>query len=323
MSVPVWIPRTEAELQQALHQRLIQEGHASDIKEQLDTGPKASKSLAVDLASFAIDGGCIYVGIKQHAKTATGPLSLAPIALQGQADRVSQVARSTLIDEPLDVRCQESPCEQRPGYGYLVIIIPPSPAAPHMVDHQYRGRGDATNVILSDAEVRRVHERQHATRVSIEGLLRAELQRDPTPAEKRRNAHLFLLAHPATARPDQLLRAIQRAQRPPAAWLILQPQIKECAQLTAPIVAAAGDGLMATPPVGPVQAMAWWAGRPGQGEHQELVRFGHAERDHGAVVGRRGPRLADFPPHHRWAPLGCRSPAGAGWRGRRGPPGRG
>ncbi len=109
MSVPTWIPRTEAALQEAMNDGLLQEGHALDIKRQLDTGPKAAKSLAVDLAAFAGDGGCIYVGIEQYAKTATGPLSLAPISLQGQAERVSQVARCGLIDEPLDLRCNAIP----------------------------------------------------------------------------------------------------------------------------------------------------------------------------------------------------------------------
>lgn len=219
MSVPAWLPHTEAELQAALDHGLLQEGHSLDLKERLDTGPKAAKSLAIDLAAFAVDGGCLYVGVRQHEKTATGPLSLAPIDLRGQADRVGQVARGGLIDEPLDVRCREIPCERGGGDGYLVIIIPPSPAAPHMVDGRYRGRGDAVNIVLSDAEVRRIHERQHATMVGAEALLRAELGRDPTPAAQRQNAHLFLLAHPATARPDQLVEAIQRAQRPPRAWL--------------------------------------------------------------------------------------------------------
>lgn len=219
MSVPAWLPRTEAELQSAIDEGLLQEGHSLDIKERLDTGPKASRSLAIDLASFAVDGGCIYVGVKQHEKTAVGRVTLAPFELQGQADRVSQVARSGLIDEPLDVRCQEIPCEQQPGYGYLVIIIPPSPAAPHMVDKQYRGRGDAMNTILSDAEVRRIHDRQRATRSSVEALLLTEMQRDPTPVEQRQNAHLFLLAHPVTAQPDQLFRAMQEHQLPPRNWL--------------------------------------------------------------------------------------------------------
>lgn len=219
MSVPTWLPRTEAELQSAIDEGRLQEGHALDIKERLDTGPKASKSLAIDLAAFAVDGGCIYVGVKQHGKTITSPLSLAPIDLRGQADRVNQVARSSLIDEPLDVHCQEITSDQEPEHGYLVILVPPSPAAPHMVDGQYRGRGDLTNITLSDAEVRRIHNQQHAARVSTEALLHVEIQRDPTPDEKRKNAHLFLLAHPLTARADQVFQAMQRLQRHPRTWL--------------------------------------------------------------------------------------------------------
>lgn len=219
MRVPARIPRTEADLQKAIDEGLLQEGHSLDIKVELATGPKASKSLAIDLAAFAVDGGCIYVGVQQHEKTLSSPLSLAPIDLRGQADRVNQVARSGLIDEPLDVHCQEITAGQEPEHGYLVIIVPPSPAAPHMVDGQYRGRGDVTNSILSDADVRRIHDRQHAERVTTEALLLAEIQRDPTPDEKRKNAHLFLLAHPVTAQADQVFQAMQRLQRHPRTWL--------------------------------------------------------------------------------------------------------
>jgi hypothetical protein len=219
MSVPTWIPRTEADLQSAIDEGLLQESHSLDIKGQLDTGPKASKSLAIDLAAFAVDGGCIYIGIGQHEKTLSSPLSLVPIDLRGQTDRVNQVARSSLIDEPLDVYCHEIASRQESGHGYLVIVVPPSPAAPHMVDGRYRGRGGVTNSILSDAEVRRIHDRQHAARVSSEAMLNAEIRRDPTPEDKRKQAHLFLLAHPVTARVDQVFQAMQRLQRHPRTWL--------------------------------------------------------------------------------------------------------
>lgn len=219
MSVPTWTPRTEADLQSAIDEGLLQESHSLDIKERLDTGPKASKSLAIDLAAFAVDGGCIYVGVQQHEKTLSSQLSLAPMDLRGQADRVNQVARSGLIDEPLDVHCHEIAGGQDPEHGYLVIVVPPSHAAPHMVEGRYRGRGHVTNTILSDAEVRRIHGRQHAARVSTEALLHAEIQRDPTPDEKRKNAHLFLLALPMTARADQVFQAMQRLQRHPRTWL--------------------------------------------------------------------------------------------------------
>ena len=44
------------------------------------------------------------------------------------------------------------------GCGYLGVIVPASPDAPRMVEGVYRGRGDTTNIRLSDAEVRRIRD---------------------------------------------------------------------------------------------------------------------------------------------------------------------
>jgi hypothetical protein len=72
---------------------------------------------------------------------------------------VEQVAL-TRLDPPLVVRNHEIPASGRPGEGYLVVAIPPSPTAPHMVDHEYWARGDKTKYRLSDPEVLRLHERR-------------------------------------------------------------------------------------------------------------------------------------------------------------------
>jgi hypothetical protein len=66
------------------------------------------------------------------------------------ADRVDQVARDK-VQPPLVVRSQE--VSDRPGWGCLLVHVPPSAQAPHMVDYVYYGRGDRANVRLGDEQV--------------------------------------------------------------------------------------------------------------------------------------------------------------------------
>jgi hypothetical protein len=200
-----WLPKNEAELRSALASGALSEGHFFDAKQELGSGPKGSRRLAADLASFAVDGGLIAVGVAEDKES--GNLELRPLALDGLAERVDQVARS-VVDPPLHVGCADLPADVGAGLGYLLITVPASPLAPHMVDGKYRGRGDTTNLILTDAEVRRLHERAMLTRERAVRLLGEEVARDPSPPVDHTQAHLFVIAQPVSADPELLLRAI-------------------------------------------------------------------------------------------------------------------
>jgi hypothetical protein len=63
------------------------------------------------------------------------------------------------------------------GRGYLAIRVPASPRAPHMADGKYYGRGDKTNRVLSNAEVLRLHQQQHAQQQDIIQATRHELEK--------------------------------------------------------------------------------------------------------------------------------------------------
>ena len=157
------------------------------------------------MASFAVDGGLIVVGLAEDKERRT--FDLRPVALAGLAERVDQVARSS-IDPPLPVGTAEIPASGREGHGYLLITVPASPLAPHMVDGQYRGRGDTTNLVLTDAEVRRLHDRARLTRDLAVELLRGEIARDPSPLTEQPEAHLFVVAQPVAADPELLFRSV-------------------------------------------------------------------------------------------------------------------
>ena len=199
MSGERWIPTTEDELRTALTGRVLVEGHFVDFKSLIAAGDKANFGLAIDLASFAVDGGVILIGVDE----ATDPATPAPVALAGLKERVDQVGRSR-VDPPLLVTCNEI-AATAPGMGYLLIVVPASPMAPHMVDSIYRGRGDTTNIRLSDAEVRRIRDERRQGEFDIRAILRAEVERDPISGDGRENGHLFVVAEPVFANPEMLV----------------------------------------------------------------------------------------------------------------------
>jgi hypothetical protein len=163
------------------------------------------------MAQFAIDGGVLIIGVDDKDKTK--PPQLTPVDLEGLPERLDQIAR-TVVDEPLHIRHQTIEAPGEPGKGYVLLIVPPSPSAPHMVDGKYYGRGDTTKHVLPDAEVQRLHllalRRQH----DAEDLLEKEVRLDPFPAKFRRHAHLFGIAQPVSAQRDLL----QQILKDPEGW---------------------------------------------------------------------------------------------------------
>jgi len=89
--------------------------------------------------------------------------------------------------------------------GYLVVHVPASPSAPHMVDNRYVGRGDSAKYYLSDAEVLRLHERRRISESDALVMLAREFARDPVPEGEGKQAHLFVLAEPLAARSEMML----------------------------------------------------------------------------------------------------------------------
>lgn len=136
---------------------------------------------------------------------AEGLLVETPQRLAGQRERVDQVLL-TVPDPPLLVTTTVIPSAADPELGYLVIHVPTSPSAPHMVDHRYLGRGEATKRYLSDPEVRRLHQRHAHTDDDALVLLQREIDKDPS-LPRRTQAHLFLLAEPVTG-PRGMLAAL-------------------------------------------------------------------------------------------------------------------
>jgi hypothetical protein len=200
------VPTTAEELETAVREGVLLEGQAFDAKAELEPGPRGNKALAIDLAAMAISGGLVAVGVAEEPRGEATVLTPRPIPLAGLRERVSQVALSR-IDPPLTVTTRELAVGEA-GNGYLLILVPTSPDAPHMVDGQYRGRGDTTNYVMADAEVRRVQAQRRAARPEIRQELERAIAADPTPDALREQAHMFVVARPTVPTDPAMLQRV-------------------------------------------------------------------------------------------------------------------
>ncbi len=196
----MWIPKTEEEILAAIEAGDLAETATFDAKAMLPARGK-SKDLAVDVAAMANDGGTLIYGVgeDEHGR----PTLPRPFELAGAKERVDQIVR-TSVSEPPVIRVHPVPTRANPALGYLVVAVPPSPRAPHMVtvggENRYYGRSATGNVRLNEGEVARLYERRRRWEVDRDALLREAIDRAPVgPHEDF--AYLHLVARPVV--PDE------------------------------------------------------------------------------------------------------------------------
>lgn len=192
-----WAPTTEAELQSAADNGVLEETHYLDLKQELKPGQSGNKDLAKDIAAFSVDGGVIVFGV---AENDGAPPTLHPIDTTGLSERIEQIAR-TRVDASVQVTSTLIESAASPGMGYLVVRIPQSSRPPHMADGRYYARGDKTNIVLSDPEVVRLHERSSAAQADLLAEVDAVRTDLDAPAGV---AMLIVLAEPTGASPELL-----------------------------------------------------------------------------------------------------------------------
>lgn len=205
-----WAPESEHELRSVVEAGMLTETHHLDIKREIGVKPGDRAELARDLAQFAIDGGALIVGVEEDKATRTW--TLTPQKLVGLQERIEQIANSQ-IDPPLPIAIRVLALAEDPTQGYVVIQVPVSPRAPHMVGGIYYGRGETRSNRLSDAEVMRYHAARRDTTSRIEDLLQAEIDRDPIiAAGQARRGHLYLVAQPEINHEELALPLLEGAQ---------------------------------------------------------------------------------------------------------------
>ncbi|WP_431871537.1 AlbA family DNA-binding domain-containing protein [Nocardiopsis eucommiae] len=185
---PTWRPASEAELEAALNEGAFTETPKREAKQQL----RGSKDQAKDMASFAIDGGLIVVGVRE-VKT-EGRFELAPVEWVDQILETPARIAASSCDPPLQVSVEWLESE-RPGHGYLLIEVPASPLAPHMAGGAYYGRGDREKRRLPDTEVERLIRARDTSLDVVRTALREQVEKDPFPEGAL--AHLHVVALPS------------------------------------------------------------------------------------------------------------------------------
>lgn len=202
-----WTPARWSDVVEAAAGGLLDESHWVDLKQELPAGKRTHNTeLAQDLASFAVAGGLLVIGVEDHNSRAG---KVCGVELAKLADRVDQVARDK-VRPSLVVRSHEVPDPDRPGWGCLLVHVPPSPEAPHMVDYVYYGRGDRANVRLGDEQVRAILEGRRRGRMDVVAELRHMVDDDPIPGSERQLGHLYVLAQPEIAGEDTLVEFLGR-----------------------------------------------------------------------------------------------------------------
>ena len=202
----MWSPKSESDIRSAIANETLAESSTFDCKQETGGTDGARKETARDLASFAVDGGQLLIGVAEDKANRTWHLH--PIELAGQGEKINQIAQLR-VDPPLNVVARDIPSQADPRYGYLLVEIPPSPQAPHMVEGVYFARGDRTKRRLSDAEVLRLHAARRAQSEWAQQLLKALMERDPVPIADQVTGHLYMIAEPVLERAESAIDLVR------------------------------------------------------------------------------------------------------------------
>lgn len=169
----MWIPRSIADLQTAIDQGL-QESPWFDAKREFSSTPEAAK----DIAAMANDGGVLVYGMVEDEEGTLVDLD-AIEELKGLEERVANAVRD-LLHNPPAVHIRELEDPETSGSGYLVVVVPKSPLAPHMVEGRregrYYGRTGTTTSRLTGAQVDLLMQRRLSVQEDADAALTAARQ---------------------------------------------------------------------------------------------------------------------------------------------------
>ena len=202
----MWVPKSEKDILSAIAAGDLVETASFDAKLALP-GKGKSKDLAVDVAAMSADGGTLLYGVGEDENDR--PTVPQPFELVGARERVDQIVR-TSISEPPAIEVYPIPTDDDPSVGYLVVHVPASPRAPHMVtvgkELRYYGRGATGNVPLSEGEVARLYERRQRWEIDRDGMLEGVIRAAPIEHHED-HAYLHLIARPVVPNEDLLDKA--------------------------------------------------------------------------------------------------------------------
>ena len=215
--IPRSVPRTHQELSEALAKGLFpDERYWIDFKRQLFPSPKdasgnntpgerqkAFAELARDVASMATRGGVLVLGVDEDKSTTPPTFTPRPMPLPpGIKDDIDRAVRDRITPPVyLEVTALEDP--QAPGTGFIVVEVPDSDLAPHMVDGGYFGRSDSGRTKLSDDQVEHLMGLRSRRGERIKPEMALTRAADPiAEADRRGVPHGYFTAVPVHGWPD-------------------------------------------------------------------------------------------------------------------------
>lgn len=218
----MWVPDSTEQFEAKVRSGELFEHSGFEVKRQ----PVSSFKMARAIAGLAAGGGLFVLGVDEDDdKRLTVP---SPIALAGAAERIDNIVRDGIREVPA-IRIQALPLADDPGRGYLVVVVPASPRAPHMVildeDNRFYERSARSTVPMDEHKVALYYERRARQHVDRDRLLDATVawhqpEPDPLHAELHafaRPAHLdhqlWAQAASAMANRDALAAALGEAAR--------------------------------------------------------------------------------------------------------------
>lgn len=215
--------------------RLPAERHWVDFKEALYPVPpndpthlpskgerkKAHAELARDAASMAIRGGYLIYGVAED----DDGFGFTPVEMDletGVRETVTQVVAS-LVAPSLEVLTHVLESAPASGRGLLVIEVPESPDAPHMVEGRYYGRSDTGKVVLSEFEVERLILERRRRAGLLEEAMAVTAEADPAAGSFLTSAPVLLLTAVPTRGWPGYVHRLHPAPDIPAAGRCDQP----------------------------------------------------------------------------------------------------
>ncbi|GAA3514870.1 AlbA family DNA-binding domain-containing protein [Actinocatenispora rupis] len=183
------------DLQDAVDGGLLDESHWLELTTDLPNRPSANTELARELASLAVDGGTLIVGVQAKDSRAE---KVAGVPLAEARQRIVRAAES-YIHPRLYFHLRPIMHPDEDDVACIVVEVPPSGQAPHQVDFEYFGRGDLGKLRLADDRVRELLSVRSVALQRTGTELAAMADRFPLPARTREFGHLYVIADPVDA----------------------------------------------------------------------------------------------------------------------------
>lgn len=150
----MWVPRTWAEVQAVLGQP---ESQVLDFKRDLP-GKGKGEEAAKDVAAMTSNGGVLLYGVDEDSETGEAT-SIPRVAVGGAPEKLQAMVGSNSSPVPFMeiIIVKENAGDAE---GVLVVAVPPSTQAPHMVARRYPVRRGVTTEYLDEREVSRLYSRR-------------------------------------------------------------------------------------------------------------------------------------------------------------------